>query len=116
MTLSGTQIYENDKSKYISDFTYSSPSNSKEVAVIKFELNLAPGSTTENLGTATGGEQKFVLSHDVKEETLAIPNATFNFADGVLTLVAAAGTNLIASYDYNGVPMGAYSYVVAWND
>lgn len=114
----GTQVYESDKTKYNSSFSKSLPDSAvgKQIAAVKYELSQLPGTATENLGTATGKEQKFVLAHDAKEETLVIPGATFNLTDGILTLVAPAGTNLVATYDYRGVPITLYSYVVAWND
>lgn len=115
-----TQVYEQDKTKYNSSFSYSVPDDAagKEIAAIKYLLRQLPGSATENLGLATGRQQMFVLGHDAKAETLTIPGADFSYDEDtqVVTLVATAGTNLVATYDYNGIPPVCYNYVVAWND
>lgn len=116
----GTQIYERDATKYNTTFSYGVPDSEagKETAAVQFMMRQLPGTATEPLGTATGKQQKFVLKHNAKAETLSIPGASFDYDEdtNIVTLVAAQGTELAATYDYNGKPPVAYSYVVAWND
>ena len=118
MTADGTQVYDKDKMTYNSAFSYSVPANEagKNIAAVKFELARTPGTAEEPLGTANGVAQMFYLSHNADAETISIPGAEFSASGRLVTLAAASGTNLVATYDYDGTPPVCHSYAIAWNE
>ena len=78
MTAGSTEKYQLDDSLYSTNFIYALDDDvtAKQVAAVKYELNRLPGTATESLGTATGTEQVFVLTHDAQADTIAVPGAS----------------------------------------
>lgn len=118
MTAGSTEKYQLDDSLYSTNFIYALDDDvtAKQVAAVKYELNRLPGTATESLGTATGTEQVFVLTHDAQADTIAVPGASFYVNDsGLLVLTAPKGTELKATYSYTGNTTVAKGYAIAWN-
>lgn len=90
---------------YASRFEYAMPEDEEEkpIASVKFILDRPIGDVVnENLGTATGLTQTFVLPHKAKTETIKIPNASFSYDEDsqMLKVVANRGTELVLSYSW----------------
>lgn len=115
-----TQPYVDTPNLYSTNYSYAlvDGENAKGIASIKIVLAKTEGKVTDELiGTGTGGQQMFVLSHIAKADTLAIPGASFSLDDNnILTVVAPKGQQLKVSYDWISETPILRGYFVAWNE
>lgn len=108
-----------DDGTRLTRLTYSLPEediDGQSVTNIRLLLFRNSGTVTDELlGTATGVTQQFVLKHAALADTLEV-NAQFSYNEEtqVLTCVAPAGTELLASYDWIGESHTVYSWSAAW--
>jgi hypothetical protein len=106
------------------EFTYQVPGQAQQgVSAVKVQL-LKPGGTVLNvaLGVATGSQQMFVLPHAATPNTIALSDGTnpisswsYDPSSRILTVVAAQGKNIIASYNWVAETPVLAGFVAAWN-
>ena len=105
---------------YLTRFTYALPEDEQygqSVTNVRLQLYRTQGTITDEfLGKANGVTQQFVLKHAAKADTIDCNAAwSYNEDSQILTCVAPAGTEIIASYDWIGESHTIYSWAAGWS-
>ena len=114
------QPYNDEDGTYASRFFLNlSHANSvgKKISNVMIRLRKLSGSATETLGVATGKKQLFTLQHKAKPSTISFTNTvdfSYDGESGLLSLVAAKGTELTVSYDWQGENTVVRSFAAGW--
>ena len=108
-----------------SQFVYSIPQEelaSQTVAAIKVELETKEGQISgEVVGVGTGAARSYMLSHYVKDQSLALFSNGLNIQPGnwfisdvdarIVTVLAPAGTTITANYEWISESPVVYKYI-----
>lgn len=114
-----SQPYLDEEETYMTRFSYVLPDNdavNTTLSNVRLSLYRSSGTVTdEDIGTATGYIQQFVLEHAAKQETISL-NADWSYDpdNRLLTYVAPKDTPLVLSYDYVGDQQVIYSFAAGW--
>ena len=110
-----------DDGTYMSKFQYTLPDEDtvdKKLSNVRLRLYRPTGRVDrENLGSATGYMQQFVLPHAAKQDTIDLPDCQWSYDPDsqILTIVAQRGIDLVISYDYIGEQQVIYSWSAGWS-
>ncbi|MBQ7515308.1 MAG: hypothetical protein IJS96_03410 [Schwartzia sp.] len=120
MMLVSRQKTSNVEDDWASRYTYTVPAGEtkKTICGIRYELRRPEGDVTiEELGTATGETQVFLLPHFARKDTISLPeNVGWDYNDEtrVLKVIASKGTNLTLSYHWVAESQVIHSLAAGW--
>lgn len=118
MTPETPQPYNDELGSYSTRFSLTNDVGDLTLANVWVRLVRDNGSTTENLGKATGKTQLFTLTHRPKPSTIRFSaNVSFSFDEqtGILSCVAPKNSPLNVSYDWLGDSPIVYSFAAGFS-